>query len=78
MIRKRRDVAGGAQALERARWMCRDALSRKNPEAAAEILLGHAAAIAESSDPDERRLARWLEAGAADILAGRPPLAERA
>lgn len=54
--------------------MCRDALSRKSRMSAAELLLGHAAEIAGSADGRDQLLSLGLSAGAADIVAGRPPL----
>jgi hypothetical protein len=57
-----------------ARWECADLLSRKSPEAARDLLLGHAAELAGSPQPGDRVLCRALEAGAADIAAGRHPL----
>jgi hypothetical protein len=70
------ELAGPAadDAVMAARWECADLLSRKSPEAARDLLLGHAAELAGSPRPRDRVLSKALEAGAADIAAGRRPL----
>jgi len=63
-----------AGAFGKARWMCKDALSRRGAMAAAELLLAHAAELAGSADGRDQLLSLGLSAGAADIVAGRRPL----
>lgn len=60
--------------LQRARWRCRETLSRKAGAEAAERLLGSAAEMAESPDGRDQLMSLALVLGAEDILAGASPL----
>ncbi|MEQ8936786.1 MAG: hypothetical protein RIE56_13435 [Amphiplicatus sp.] len=72
--RRRRSDDLFAGAFSKARWMCRDALSRRSWVSASELLLAHAAEIAGSFDGRDQLLSLALSAGVADIVAGRKPL----
>lgn len=74
MVLLRRNDNLVAGAFGKARWMCKDALSRRGAMAAAELLLAHAAELAGSADGRDQLLSLGLSAGAADIVAGRRPL----
>jgi hypothetical protein len=71
-------AAAAIDALLAARWQCTDLLSRKSPDAARELLLGHAAELASSAVGRDQLLSKALEAAAADLSAGRSPLGEGA
>lgn len=61
-------------ALLAARWQCADLQSRRPPASVRDLLLGHAAELACSPIARDQILSRALEAAAADVGAGRPPL----
>ncbi len=63
-----------ADAHVKARWMCKDILTRRSRTSAAELLLAHADEAAGSPDGRDQLLSFLLTAGAADIVGGRPPL----
>jgi len=71
-------AAAAIDALLAARWQCADLLSRKSPDAARELLLGHAADLASSAVGRDQLLSKALEAAAADLSSGRSPLGEGA
>jgi regulator of nucleoside diphosphate kinase len=61
-------------ALAEARWETSELLSRRSPEAVAELLRGHAAELACSPLGCDQLLSVALEAAARDLSAGRPAL----
>jgi len=71
-------AAAAIDALLAARWQAADLLSRKSPEAARELLLGHAGELASSAVGRDQLLSKALEVAAADLSAERPPLSEGA
>jgi len=67
-------AAASIDALMAARWECEDLLSRRPPASTRDLLLGHAAELASSPIARDQVLSRALDAAAADLEAGRPPL----
>ena len=67
--------ADEAAAVAEARWEAADLLSRR-PALAADLLLGHAAELAASPVRSDQLLSLALERAAADLDAGRAPLAD--
>lgn len=67
-------AAAAVDALMAARWQCADLLSRKPPPMARDLLRGHAAELASSPIAHDQILSKALDAAAADVEAGRPPL----
>jgi hypothetical protein len=65
-------------ALIAARWQCADLLARRPPAFVRDLLLARAAELASSPIARDQILSRGLEAAAADLEAGRPPLEEGA
>jgi hypothetical protein len=64
-----------AAAVAEARWEAADLLSRR-PALAADLLRGHAAELAASPTARDQLLGLALERAAADLDAGRAPLAD--
>lgn len=67
--------ADEAAAVAEARWEAADLLSRR-PALAADLLRGHAAELAASPARSDQLLSLALERAAADLDAGRAPLAD--
>jgi hypothetical protein len=68
-------AADEAAAVAEARWEAADLLSRR-PALAADLLRGHAAELATSPVARDQLLGLALERAAADLDAGRAPLAD--
>ncbi len=71
-------ASAAVDALMAARWQCAELLARKSSDSTRELLLGRAAELASSPIGRDQILSRALEAAAADLAAGRPPLQEGA
>ncbi|MFL5297075.1 MAG: hypothetical protein ACJ798_11905 [Phenylobacterium sp.] len=67
-------VQAAVDALLAARWECADLLSRKPAVHAIELVSGRAAELASSPIGRDQMLSAALDAAAADLGAGRPPL----
>jgi hypothetical protein len=74
------DVVASAlvEAVVAARWESAEVLSRRPSEAAADLLRGHSAELANSPFARDQLLKLALEAAAADIEKGRSPLEQGA
>jgi hypothetical protein len=64
------------EAVSGARWQCAELLTRKDAHSVRDLLLAHAAELAGSALARDQLLGKALEAAAADLHAGRPPLEE--
>jgi hypothetical protein len=71
-------AAAAVDALMAARWQCADLLTRKSAASTRDLLFGRAAELASSPIARDQILSKMLEAAAADLEAGRPPLQEGA
>jgi hypothetical protein len=71
-------ASAAVDVLMAARWQCADLLSRKSSGSTRELLFGRAAELASSPIARGQILSKALEAAAADLEAGRPPLEEGA